>query len=78
MSSNWDNRLILSIPQEEARDLTLIKRKVDQGQLTTAKQVDDDVNLMLENARVFNEEGPVVDAANAFGNWWRSQKNKLD
>jgi transcription initiation factor TFIID subunit 2 len=33
---------------------------------------------MLENAKVFNGEGQVVDAANAFEGWWRAQKAKLE
>ena len=70
--------LTCSIPQEDARDLSFIKSKVDKGEYTTARQVDDDVELMLENARVFNEEGPVVEAANAFGQWWQAQREKMD
>jgi transcription initiation factor TFIID subunit 2 len=67
------------IPQEDARDLSLIKRNLDKAnKYTTAKQVDDDIELMLENAKVFNGEGLVVDAANAFGRWWVSQRGKMD
>ncbi|OXC60064.1 hypothetical protein LQV05_005617 [Cryptococcus neoformans] len=66
------------IPPEDARDLGLIKLKLEKGQYQTAKQVDEDVELMLENARVFNGEGPVVDAANALGKWWQSQRSKMD
>ncbi|WWD20285.1 hypothetical protein CI109_104761 [Kwoniella shandongensis] len=66
------------IPQEDARDLSLIKNKMDKGQYQSAKQVDEDVELMLENARVFNGEGPVVDAANALGKWWQGQRSKME
>lgn len=66
------------IPQEDARDLSLIKSNLDKSVYTTYKQVDDDVNLMLENARVFNGEGEVSDAANAFGRWWEQQRKRMD
>ncbi|WVQ77717.1 hypothetical protein IAR50_007407 [Cryptococcus sp. DSM 104548] len=66
------------IPREDARDLGLIKSKLDKNQYQTVKQVDEDVELMVENARVFNGEGPVVDAANALGKWWQTQRSKMD
>lgn len=66
------------IPQEDARDLSLIKSNLDKSAYSTYKQVDDDVNLMLENARVFNGEGDVSDAANAFGKWWEQQRKRMD
>ncbi|WVQ79213.1 hypothetical protein IAT38_001309 [Cryptococcus sp. DSM 104549] len=66
------------IPPEDARDLSLIKSKLEKGQYQNAKQVDEEVELMLENARMFNGEGPVVDAANALGRWWQSQRAKMD
>nr|XP_019043571.1 transcription initiation factor TFIID subunit 2 [Kwoniella bestiolae CBS 10118]OCF22501.1 transcription initiation factor TFIID subunit 2 [Kwoniella bestiolae CBS 10118] len=66
------------IPPDDARDLTLIKNKFDKGQYREAKHVDEDVELMLENARVFNGEGAVVDAANALGKWWTQQRHKMD
>ncbi|WRT69673.1 uncharacterized protein IL334_006663 [Kwoniella shivajii] len=66
------------IPPEDARDLTLIKNKFDKGQYREAKHIDEDVELMLENARVFNGDGPVVDAANGLGRWWTSQRAKMD
>ncbi|OCF35231.1 transcription initiation factor TFIID subunit 2 [Kwoniella heveanensis BCC8398] len=66
------------IPREDARDLGLIKSKLDKGQYREARHIDDDVELMLENARVFNGDGPVVDAANKFGAWWNAQRSKMD
>jgi transcription initiation factor TFIID subunit 2 len=69
-----------SIPQEDARDLSLIKSKFEgnPSAYTKAKDVDIDVELMLENARVFNGEGAVTDAANAFGRWWAGQRAKME
>ena len=55
-----------SIAIEDARDLSLIRRKLERGDYSSARQVDDEISLMLENAKVFNGEGLVVDAANAF------------
>nr|XP_019009377.1 transcription initiation factor TFIID subunit 2 [Kwoniella pini CBS 10737]OCF48158.1 transcription initiation factor TFIID subunit 2 [Kwoniella pini CBS 10737] len=66
------------IPPDDARDLNLIKTKFDKGQYREAKHIDEDVELMLENARVFNGDGPVVDAANALGKWWTQQRLKMD
>lgn len=70
--------LLSRIPQEDARDLSLIKSKLDKSVYSTYKQVDDEVTLMLENARVFNGDGDVSDAANAFGKWWEQQRKKMD
>jgi len=67
-----------SIDPDDARDLSLIKSNLDKGVYTTANKVDEDVELMLENARMFNAEGPVVDAANDFGRWWKSQRSRMD
>jgi len=58
--------------------LGLIKKKLDKSQYSTAKQVDEDVELMLENARVFNGPGLVSEAADALGKWWRVQRGKMD
>ncbi|WVR08077.1 hypothetical protein IAU60_005123 [Kwoniella sp. DSM 27419] len=66
------------IPPEDARDLGLIKAKHEKGQYREAKHVDEDVKLMLENARVFNGEGPVVDAANELGRWWSGQRARME
>ncbi|RXK36392.1 hypothetical protein M231_06358 [Tremella mesenterica] len=66
------------IPPEDARDLSTIKSNVEKGKYATARDVDEDVELMLENARVFNGDGIVVEQANAFGRWWRAQRNKSD
>jgi transcription initiation factor TFIID subunit 2 len=66
------------IPPEEARDLLLIKRKLAGSDYSTAHQVDDDFELMLENARMFNGDGPVVEAANALGAWWNAQRARMD
>ncbi|WVF68463.1 hypothetical protein IAT40_003229 [Kwoniella sp. CBS 6097] len=66
------------IPPEDARDMGLIKSKLDKGQYREARQVDADVELMVENARMFNSDGPVVDAANKLGAWWNSQRSKMD
>jgi hypothetical protein len=78
VSAGAGTLLMVSIPQEDARDLSLIKSNLDKGRYTMAKQVDDDIDLMLENARVFNAEGEVVEAANAFARWWKAQKARLD
>lgn len=66
------------IPQEEARDLSLIKGKLEKGSYSTARQVDEDVSLMLENARVFNGPGEISDIADNFAEWWQSQRSKMD
>lgn len=66
------------IPQEDARDLSLIKQKLERGTYTTARQVDDDFELMLENCRVFNGEGAISDIANQFGAWYKAQRAKMD
>ncbi|KAK4688551.1 transcription initiation factor TFIID subunit 2, partial [Tremellales sp. Uapishka_1] len=65
------------IPQEDARDLSLIRGKLNK-QYTTFRQVDDDIDLMVENAKVFNEEGDVFDAAVAFQKWWNVQRSRMD
>lgn len=71
--------LTLSIPPEDARDLSLIKRKLEKGDTyRDAKQVDAEVEMMLENARAFNGPGEVSDAADRFGRWWKAQRSKLD
>ena len=66
------------IPEEDARDLSLIKSNFDKARYTTYKQVDDDFALMLENARVFNGEGEITDTANKFGRWWDAQRKKME
>lgn len=67
------------IPPEDARDLSLIKSKLEKSVYSTARQVDDEVDLMLENARVFNGEGDAVtEAANMFAAWWKQQRLKMD
>ncbi|KAL7425129.1 hypothetical protein Q5752_000817 [Cryptotrichosporon argae] len=66
------------IPREDARDLSLIRANLEKGRYSTARQVDDDVELMLENARVFNGEGEITDIANRFGKWWKSQRARMD
>lgn len=73
-----DKRLMDRIPEEDARDLSLIKSNLDKGRYSTHKQVDDDFALMLENARVFNGEGEITDTANKFGRWWDAQRKKMD
>lgn len=72
------HRTDFSIEEDEARDLSLIKTNLDTGVYTSASKVDEDVELMLENARIFNGEGPVVDAANEFGRWWKQQRSRMD
>ncbi len=68
-----------SIPQDDARDLSTILQKVEKGSLNAMRQVDDDVALMLENAKVFNGvESEVSKAANAFGSWWKTQRAKME
>jgi len=71
-------KLMNRIPEEDARDLSLIKSNFDKGRYTTYKQVDDDFALMLENARVFNGEGEITDTANKFGRWWDAQRKKME
>ncbi|GMK55103.1 hypothetical protein CspeluHIS016_0201590 [Cutaneotrichosporon spelunceum] len=66
------------IPQEEARDLSLIRANLERGKYQQARQVDDDFELMLENARVFNGDGPITDLANQFGQWWKAQRGKME
>ncbi|CAK9784528.1 unnamed protein product [Cutaneotrichosporon oleaginosum] len=66
------------IPKEEARDLTFIKANFESGTYLQAREVDEDFELMLENARVFNGEGPITDLANQFGQWWKAQRAKMD
>jgi transcription initiation factor TFIID subunit 2 len=58
--------------------LSLIKNKLNSSQYSTMHQLDEDVELMLENARIFNGEGPVVDAANVLGRWWTEQRGKME
>lgn len=71
-------RLCSSIPEEDARDLSLIKRQVDKGSYDTFQKVDENFDLMLENARVFNGEGAISDAANGLGKLWTSLRHKMD
>ncbi|ORX37731.1 hypothetical protein BD324DRAFT_623057 [Kockovaella imperatae] len=66
------------IPPEDARDLGLIKRQLDKGQYATVQKVDEEIDLMLENAYSFNGEGPVVDAGRAFKKWWEQQRQKIE
>jgi hypothetical protein len=40
--------------------------------------VDDDVELMIENAKSFNGPGVVSDAAAVVGKWWKSHRAKMD
>jgi transcription initiation factor TFIID subunit 2 len=58
--------------------LSLIKNKLNSSQYSSMHQLDEDVELMLENARIFNGEGPVVDAANVLGKWWIEQRGKME
>jgi transcription initiation factor TFIID subunit 2 len=78
LNRSWVRGLTGRIPEEDARDLSLIKSNLDKGRYTTYKQVDDDFALMLENARVFNGEGEITDTANKFGRWWDAQRKKMD
>jgi transcription initiation factor TFIID subunit 2 len=73
-----ETALTCRIPEEDARDLSLIKSKLDKGAYSTYKQVDDDFSQMLENAKMFNGEGPITDLANNFGKWWDTQRKKMD
>jgi transcription initiation factor TFIID subunit 2 len=56
----------------------LIKNKLNSSQYSTMHQLDEDVELMLENARIFNGEGLVVDAANVLGKWWTEQRGNME
>lgn len=58
--------------------MSYIQKRLADGSYSTARQVDEAVELMLENARVFNGDGPVVDQANEFGVWWRAQRGRMD
>lgn len=66
-----------SIPKEDARDLSLIKRKLEKT-YSTAQEVDEDVALMVENAKIFNVEGPIVETTKTFERWWKAQRDKMD
>lgn len=66
-----------SIPKEDARDLSLIKRKLEKT-YSTAQQVDEDIALMVENAKIFNVEGPIVETTKTFERWWKAQREKMD
>ena len=66
------------IPPEEARDLSLIKSKLDKGQYSSVDEVNTDIELMLDNARMFNGPGYVTDEANKFAEWWAAQRAKAD
>lgn len=48
------SELIISIPEEDARDLSLIKKKLDNDKYANFHAVDEDIELMLDNARAFN------------------------
>lgn len=66
------------IPRDDARDLGLVVRNVKNHTYITPKDVDDAISLMLDNARIFNGEGTVMDAANAFEQWWNRNKAALE
>lgn len=66
------------IPPEDARDLSTIRSNLEKGNYSTYRQVDEDIELMLQNARIFNGEGEVSNAADAFGKWWDQQRKKMD
>lgn len=66
------------IPPDDARDLSLIIRNLKDSTYTSAKDVDDAVRLMLDNARIFNGEGVVMDAANNFEQWWNKNKGSVE
>lgn len=56
----------------------MIKRNVDSGKYATFRSVDENFELMLENARLFNGAGPIVDAANDLGKLWASLRAKME
>ena len=66
------------IPPEDARDVGLILRNVKENVYQTVKEVDDAIRLMLENARIFNGEGVVMNAANAFEQWWNRNRVSIE
>lgn len=58
--------------------MSLIKIKLEKGVYTMAREVDADFELMLENAKMFNGEGAIMDIAVQFGLWYKSQRSKMD
>lgn len=66
------------IPPDDARDLSLVLRHVKSGTYASARDVDESIRLMLDNARIFNGEGVVMDAANAFEHWWNKHKALIE
>ncbi|ORY34750.1 hypothetical protein BCR39DRAFT_514465 [Naematelia encephala] len=66
------------IPPDEARDLTLIKNNLDKGKYTTTTKVDEEIETMLDNCRIFNGEGPISDTADRFGRWWKKNRSKME
>jgi len=66
------------IPKDQARDLSLIKRKLEKGEYASLEDVDQDFLLMVNNAREFN--GPdsfVTSAADELDHFWRSQRSQI-
>lgn len=55
----------------------MIKRKLEKT-YSTAQQVDEDIALMVENAKIFNVEGPIVETTKTFERWWKAQREKMD
>ena len=45
------------VPQEDARDLSLIKRKLDNDEYSSFEAFEEDFLLMINNCLVFNGEG---------------------
>jgi len=66
------------IPKDKARDLSLIKRKLEKGEYTSLEDVDQDFLLMIKNARNFNgADSFVTAAANELDNFWRAQRPQV-
>ena len=66
------------IPPEDARDLGTILQNVKNNVYRTVKDVDDAIRLMVENARIFNGEGAVSNAANAVEQLWNRTRGSIE
>jgi len=51
------------VPKKDARDLSLIKNKLDADKYDTAEGLEADIDLMVQNAITFNGLESVVGAA---------------
>lgn len=59
------------IPREDARDISMIKSKLDKGLYQTVDQVNQDVVLMFSNAHKFNgRDSPVSNITKGLEEVW--------